>query len=67
MAKTGALGQAALSILQPVQANRYFDNVEHLLDSIAQLIMERELTDFGSFLKGNDYTNTNMIANSDLF
>lgn len=48
-------------------ATRYFDSVERLMDSIAIEIMERNLTDFGSYLKGHDYKDQGLIANSDFF
>jgi hypothetical protein len=48
-------------------ADRYFDSVEHCLDAIALDISERQMTDFGGYLKGFDYENKSLISNSDLY
>jgi hypothetical protein len=55
--KQSTLGAAGDQIVKgsDVVATRYFDSVERLMDSIANEIMERNLTDFGSYLKGHDY------------
>ena len=48
-------------------ATRYFDSAVKVIESIALEIENRELRDFGAFLKGNDYEGNDTITNSDFF
>lgn len=57
-------GQA---MLPEVTAQRYFTTSEALVESIALEIQRRNLTDFGSYLKGHDYANDDTITHSDFF
>ena len=50
-----------------VQASRYFSNPSDMLHEIALEIQDRQIKDFGSFLKGNDYKHTDRISKANFY
>ena len=46
-----------------VTAKRYFTTTEEVVEEICQEINDRDLNDFGSFLKGNDMFHEGKISN----
>ena len=50
-----------------VTAKRYFTTTEEVVEEICQEINDRDLNDFGSFLKGNDMFHEGKISNQCFF
>lgn len=58
---------ASSDSVKPVVAHRNFDSLDSVLHQVARDIEAHQMISLGSYLKDNDFANTNTIASSVLF
>ena len=52
---------------KPITARRNHKTLDQCIQAVARDIEDRQLSDFGSFLKGYDFTHSNKIDSNDFF